>query len=147
MKSVLTLIAVAFTALVSNAVQAEGSSSTQPQQKPGATAQPPGASGQAQPPDNTGRNESDRQGGRLDAGDQSNNEQDVALTAKIRRAITDTSGLSVNARNIKIITSGGKVTLRGPVDSEAERTRVETIAKQAAGQQRSVVNELEVKKQ
>lgn len=142
MKSILSLFAVAFTALVSNAVQAEGGSySTQPpSQKSGA------ASAQSQQqPDNTGRNESGRQAGKLEATDQSNQEADVDLTAKIRRAITDDSGLSTNARNIKIITVGGKVTLRGPVDSEAERKKVEEIAKQAAGSA-TVTNEIEVKK-
>lgn len=147
MKSILSLLAVAFTALVSNAVQAEGGSySTQPpSQKSGAaSAQSQQQQGQQQP-DNTGRNERSRQAGKLEATDQSNQEADVDLTAKIRRAITDDSSLSTNARNIKIITVGGKVTLRGPVDSEAERQKVEQIAKQAAGSA-TVTNEIEVKK-
>jgi osmotically-inducible protein OsmY len=51
--------------------------------------------------------------------------------------------LSMNAHNVKIITSNGIVTLRGPVKSQTERAAVEAKAKQVAGVQ-SVNNQLEV---
>lgn len=91
--------------------------------------------------DNTGRNRShDR---RLEAEDQSNTDADVELVARIRRALTGDDQLSTNAHNAKVIVSGRRVTLRGPVASEAERQRVETLVRQAAAG-REVVNQLEV---
>lgn len=104
-----------------------------------ATAEP--AAGSAEKADNTGRNRShDR---RLEAEDQSNTDADVELVASIRRALTDDDQLSTNARNIKVIVSGRRVTLRGPVASEAERQRVEALVRRAAAG-REVVNQLEV---
>lgn len=138
MNRILSVAAVAFTALVGNIAQAEeGGSYSAP---PGANR--PGAQDRMAP-DNTGRNEPDRQAGKLEATDQSNNPRDVELTAKIRRALTADDSLSVNARNIKIITVNGMVTLRGPVQSEDERRRIEAAAKRAAGRV-TVVNELQV---
>ncbi len=138
MNRILSVAAVAFTALVGNIAQAEeGGSYSAP---PGANR--PGAQDRMAP-DNTGRNETDRQAGKLEATDQSNNPRDVELTAKIRRALTADDSLSVNAQNIKIITVNGKVTLRGPVQSEDERRRIEAAAKRAAGRA-TVVNELQV---
>jgi osmotically-inducible protein OsmY len=67
----------------------------------------------------------------------------VNITAKIREQIVAQEGLSINARNAKVITSGGKVTLRGPVDSEAERDTLDRIAKDIAGEA-NVDNQLEV---
>ena len=45
---------------------------------------------------------------------------------------------------MKIVTEGGKVTLRGPVKSAAERSSIEAKAKAAAGVN-AVDNQLEVK--
>lgn len=91
--------------------------------------------------DNTGRNKT--RDSRVEAEDQSNAEGDVALVGKIRRALTADENLSMNAHNAKIIVSGNRVTLRGPVASAAERQQVEGIVRrQAAGRQ--IVNELEV---
>src|SRR5262245_41045163 len=52
--------------------------------------------------------------------DQNENQADIDITAKIRQQVLDTEGMSVNARNSKIITADGKVTLRGPVESDDE---------------------------
>jgi osmotically-inducible protein OsmY len=41
--------------------------------------------------------------------------------------------LSSNAHNVKIITNGGVVTLRGPVKSVEEKATVEAKARQVAG--------------
>jgi osmotically-inducible protein OsmY len=76
--------------------------------------------------------------------DQSNESRDVEITAEIRRAIVDDSAMSTNARNIKIITDKGAVTLRGVVDSQAEKTAIEEKAKAVSGVV-SVDNQLEVK--
>jgi osmotically-inducible protein OsmY len=96
-------------------------------------------------PDNTGRNERDSGGGTLTPMDQSENEADVTLTQQIRQAVVDDDALSTTAKNIKIITVDGVVTLRGPVDSEQERTRIVAKAEQLAGAKK-VNNQLEVKK-
>ena len=54
------------------------------------------------------------------------------------------SDMSTTARNIKIITSNGRVTLRGPVKTQAEKSRIEALAKSAAGAN-AVDNQLDVK--
>jgi hyperosmotically inducible protein len=93
--------------------------------------------------DNTGRNERDRGGTTLTPGDQSSNEADVELTRRIREAVVADDSLSTNAHNVKIITINGKVTLRGPVKSEAERAKIVATAEQLAGKNK-VDNKLEV---
>jgi hyperosmotically inducible protein len=50
------------------------------------------------------------------------------------------------AHNVKIITTGGSVTLRGPVKDEDEKRTVAHIAETIAGADR-IDNQLEVKKQ
>ena len=51
--------------------------------------------------------------------------------------------LSTTAKNVKIITNDGVVTLRGPVKSEHEKQAIAAKAQQVAGVQR-VDNQLEV---
>jgi len=113
---------------------------------PGATADttpPPGTQ-----PDNTAIN-------RRDAADlnkaktpidQDENQADVKITADIRKRVLDQADFSVNARNAKIITSGGMVTLRGPVNSKTEADTIERIAREVAGEGK-VDNQLEIKPQ
>lgn len=98
--------------------------------------------GQGQAPDNTGRNR-DRDN-RVEADDQSNAAADVEAVAGIRRALTRDDSLSMQAHNVKIVVQGNRVTLRGPVRDAAEKHKVETIVRRAAGN-RQVVNELEAK--
>jgi hyperosmotically inducible periplasmic protein len=83
--------------------------------------------------DNTGRNARDREGNTLTPADQNNNEKDLQITQDVRRALTDDKEMSVNARNVKIITRDAVVTLRGPVDSDAEKSKVEAKAKAVGG--------------
>jgi hyperosmotically inducible periplasmic protein len=71
------------------------------------------------------------------------NPSDRAITQKIRKAIHNDDSLSNYAHNIKIITQGGKVTLRGPVRSEDEKTSLEAKAVAVAGQE-NVTNQLEI---
>ena len=52
--------------------------------------------------------------------------------------------LTMTAKNVKIITAEGKVTLRGPVNTAEEKTKINELAKAAAGQV-PVDNQLEVK--
>jgi hyperosmotically inducible protein len=85
------------------------------------------------PAENTQRNVRDQGNTTLTPEDQLQNESDLQITATIRQAITDDDSLSVNAHNVKIITRNGTVTLRGPVDSEAEKTRLQAIAQKTSG--------------
>ena len=94
--------------------------------------------------DNTGKNERDRSGETQTSGDQSNSRQDVNTTAAIRRAIVKDHSLSAMAKNVKIVTANGTVTLRGPVKSDAEKTKITELA-ESAGFNVKIDNQLEVK--
>jgi hypothetical protein len=94
--------------------------------------------------DNTGRNVRDRSDSTLTPGDQGNNKSDLETTKQIRRALTKDDQFSTTAKNIKIITANGKVTLRGPVKSAEERQKILSIVRSVAGGN-SVDNQLEVK--
>jgi osmotically-inducible protein OsmY len=94
-------------------------------------------------PDNTGRNVRDRSDATLTPDEQGTSEADRELTAKLRRAITSNDQLSVDAKNIKIITVDGKVTLRGPVEDAQEMSAIQSIVKQAGVT--SFENQMEVK--
>jgi osmotically-inducible protein OsmY len=98
------------------------------------------------PADNTGRNVRDRDGGTLTSGDQSNDPEDLAITQQVRQALVADKSLSTNAHNVKVITTGGIVTLRGPVDNAAEKAKVSAAAERVAGVKR-VDNQLEVASQ
>ncbi|HEX4340914.1 MAG TPA: BON domain-containing protein [Polyangiaceae bacterium] len=76
--------------------------------------------------------------------DQGNGEADLKTTQQIRKAVMADSSLSFTAKNVKIITNGGKVTLRGPVKTDAERQAIEASARKVAGE--NVDDQLEVKK-
>ena len=94
-------------------------------------------------PDNTAVNRRDAEADTKTPIDQNENQADVDVTAKIRRRVLDVQDLSINARNAKIITANGKVTLRGPVNSTAERDTLDRIAREVAGDG-NVDNQLEV---
>jgi hyperosmotically inducible protein len=93
--------------------------------------------------DNTARNDRDRDAAATTPLDQGENEKDIQISASIRKAIVDDDSLSLNAHNVKVITNGGTVTLRGPVKSAQEKANIEAKAKQVAGVTR-VENFLEV---
>jgi hyperosmotically inducible periplasmic protein len=97
------------------------------------------------PADDTGRNTRDSDGATLTADRQSNSKEDVEITRQIRRAIVKDDSLSTDAHNVKIITSGGVVTLRGPVASGEEKMAVAKKAEKINGVSR-VNNQLEVAK-
>ena len=83
--------------------------------------------------DNTGKNERDRSGETQTSGDQSNSSADLKTTQAIRQALMKDSELSMTAKNIKVITTNGHVTLRGPVKTSEEKAKVDQLAKSAAG--------------
>jgi hyperosmotically inducible protein len=87
----------------------------------------------AQPPDNTKTNKRDDVKGAVTAGTQSSAKPDMDLTRNIRREITQNKTVSTYAKNIKIISRDGAVTLRGPVKSQEEKDLIESIAKKLAG--------------
>jgi hypothetical protein len=73
------------------------------------------------------------QGPGLTPMDQGSSPSDVKITQEIRRALTSTQGFSVDARNVKIITRDGAVTLRGQVKDDSERAAVVAAAKRTPG--------------
>jgi len=95
-------------------------------------------------PDNTATNERDRSGQTRTSGDQSNSSADLKTTQAIRRALMNDGELSMTAKNIKIITAEGQVTLRGPVKTAEEKAKIDQLAKSAAGGAK-IDDQLEVK--
>jgi len=87
---------------------------------------------QTTPPDNTRTNQRDRDKSHPTAGQQSGNSSDLQITRDIRRALTSDKSLSTYAKNIKIITQNGNVTLRGPVRSEQDKQAIEAKANEVA---------------
>ncbi|HQZ27553.1 MAG TPA: PRC-barrel domain-containing protein [Verrucomicrobiales bacterium] len=75
------------------------------------------------------------------AQDQKNNPEDLAVTMNIRRKIVPDDNLSFSARNIRVITQGGKTTLAGQVASKEEMDRILSITKDEAPSE-DVINQL-----
>lgn len=94
-------------------------------------------------PDNTYINKRDRDERQLTPLDQSNTKADTKITQTIRKSIMK-QDLSTNAKNIKIITRDGNVTLRGPVSSREEVEKIAETAKAVPGI-KALNNQLEVK--
>lgn len=95
-------------------------------------------------PDNTARNVRDRDEQTLTPLDQGTSKADVNTTAQIRKEIIAAENISVNARNVKVITREGRVTLRGPVNTAEEKSLIGDIANRIARSE-NVDNQLEVK--
>jgi hyperosmotically inducible periplasmic protein len=94
--------------------------------------------------DNTKQNSSEQNKNTETAEKQSNSKDDLALTQKVRQAVMKDGSLSMNAKNVKIIAQDGKITLKGPVDSQQEKDTVVSEAGEIAGKDK-VDNQLEVK--
>lgn len=86
--------------------------------------------------DNSGQNVADRKDSSVTPFDQGNSTGDVETTRSIRKLVTDADGLSMNGRNVKIITRDGVVVLRGPVESVGEASRIVSMAHQVQGTRR-----------
>jgi len=95
--------------------------------------------------DNTAINERDRSRETQTSGDQSNSSADLKITQAIRQALMKDGELSMTAKNIKIITDNGEVTLRGPVKNAQEKAKIDQLARSAAGGAK-IVDQLDVKK-
>jgi|ERR1700730_12040676 hyperosmotically inducible protein len=96
-------------------------------------------------PDNTKVNKQDTNPGAVTADQQKENVSDRDLTAKIRKAIMADKSLSTYAHNVKIVSQGGTVTLKGPVRSDAEVQTIVAKATEVAGSSYKVDNQLTVK--
>ena len=86
--------------------------------------------------DNTAQNKVDQTGTVPEPMDQGTSDVDMTITTVLRQAITKDEHLSMNAKNVKIITRDGVVTLRGPVESTAERAAIEAAANAVSGVRR-----------
>ena len=94
-------------------------------------------------PDNSRRNGRDRNEETKTPTNQSENEADRTITHNIRDVLRADDSLSTNAKNIKIITKQGTVTLRGSVKNEQEKNAIEAKAKRVTGV-KNVDNQLEI---
>jgi hyperosmotically inducible periplasmic protein len=92
-------------------------------------------------PDNTKKNR-DQSSPTVDQ--QKINPSDRDITQQIRKAVIADKSLSTYAHNVKIIAQDGKVTLRGPVRSENEKSDVEAKAAAVVGE-KNVTCLIEVK--
>ncbi len=83
-------------------------------------------------PDNSRINRTIIEDRQKTAEDQGSSASEVEVARLIRQELTQDDTLSVNAKNLKIIVTGSIVTLKGPVQSVAEKRRVVACAKRAA---------------
>lgn len=127
-----------------NAATTASNRAADPNASGAAVANNPGVADQTKDADNTKINERDRHAA-LTPMDQGNSSSETKITAAIRKGIMGDKTLSFTAKNVKIITVGSKVTLRGPVKTDQEKAAIEALAKQTAGVG-EVDDQLEVKK-
>lgn len=102
-------------------------------------------SGKSRDADNTGLNKRDKDGAKPTSQTQSNSSKDVGLLGEVRRAVVDDDSLSVTAKNVKIMVENGVVMLRGPVESEAEKEKIDSLVQGVKGVTK-VDNQLDIKK-
>ena len=96
--------------------------------------------------DNTNMNKRDQKAGAKTADQQKMNASDQELTRSIRAAIVADKSLSTYAHNIKIISQDGMVTLKGPVNSEAEKQTVMAKAVDVTHSAQKVTDQITVKR-
>jgi hyperosmotically inducible protein len=95
-------------------------------------------------PDNTKTNKRDRNKAEQTADQAKETMSDRDIMQRIRKSVVEDKSLSSYAHNIKIISEHGKVTLKGPVHSEVEKSTIAAKAAAVAGEA-NVRNELTVK--
>jgi len=93
-------------------------------------------------PDNSAQNKNQNHCKTADS--QPNGKSDRETAAQVRRAIVADKDLSTYAHNVKIITKGGTVTLKGPVKSDDEKQKVVSDAASVVSADK-VVDQLTVK--
>jgi len=142
--SALLLLASGCDRRVGAGTPANDSDASTPQVTRGATSDATAATSQGPDVDNSAINSRDRLQAAPTPLDQGQGQDDINITATIRRRVVE-QPLSLNAHNVKIITQNGKVTLRGPVKNSEEKAQIEKIAAEVAGQE-NVSNLLDVAK-
>lgn len=105
---------------------------------------PPATTSPPSPMEDTGRNARDQSGATVTPEDQPETAADRKLAASIRRTVTKDKSLSLDAHNAKIIVRSGMVTLRGPVETAAEKDKLQSIAQRTRGV-KQIDNQLEPK--
>ncbi len=60
----------------------------------------------------------------MTVGDQSNRPADLETVKRIRRELMKDDSLSIKAKNVKVIVANNGVTLKGPVNTTAEREAI-----------------------
>lgn len=93
--------------------------------------------------DNSAQNEEEMRKDGSTPTDQGNSDKDIQITKDIRSGIMD-KDLSFNAKNIKIITRNGHVTLKGVVESDSEHEAIIKIASNHAKKEK-ITDDLKVK--
>jgi osmotically-inducible protein OsmY len=93
---------------------------------------------------NTQRNLRDKDNMTITAEDQKESKADLNINPHISKGVHKDKTLSMDARNAKIITRNGVVTLRGPVETEAERLKLQQITQKTKGVLQ-IDNQLEIK--
>lgn len=83
--------------------------------------------------DNSRVNKRDAQHDTTTPVDQPNDKADLKVAADARSAIVKDKSLSTKAHNVKLVASGGTVTLRGPVASADEKAKIETLVTAVPG--------------
>ncbi len=83
--------------------------------------------------DNSKVNQRDRSQAEPTADQQKDNRSDLDLAKEIRHSLTQDKALSTYAHNVKVIAQNGKVTLKGPVRSDEEKSEVLAKAAEVAG--------------
>lgn len=73
------------------------------------------------------------------------NASDRGITARIRKSVMADKSLSTYAKNVKIISQDGTVTLKGPVRSDEEVKSLVDKATTVTGSADKVINQLSVK--
>jgi osmotically-inducible protein OsmY len=80
----------------------------------------------------------------LTAMDQGSSAAETTITANIRKGVMAQQALSFTARNVKVVTVGSRVTLRGAVSSADEKNVIAALARGTSGVS-EVDDQLEVK--
>jgi hyperosmotically inducible protein len=96
-------------------------------------------------PDNSAANQRIVDANGLTAQNQSNLEKDIDVTTRIRQELVNDKSLSTYAKNVKIIVLKKGITLKGPVNTVAERDRIVNVAYGIAPQMK-IYNQMTVVK-
>ncbi|MFO1501205.1 MAG: BON domain-containing protein [Verrucomicrobiota bacterium] len=98
----------------------------------------------SEPADSTAQNRREAEKDTVTPLDQGNGDLDLGITQSIRKAVVGDRQMSFLAKNVKIITVNGEVTLRGVVQNETEKNAIGSLAEKTSGV-KAVNNLLSVK--